>query len=148
LRDAEPIRQAVCARINSSSVLTDEDHLAGENAFGRGGDQNVDALEVWCTVWCAVAAPDPSVPYVSWTMQVDTWGADPERVDRVASGVHNLLHWRPDVASSGILPDLVGYRLADVITAEAAPVDMVDFESPRKIHHRPQQFRVATYPTS
>lgn len=146
MRDAEPIRQAICVRINTNSLLTDEDHLAGQNAYGRGGDVNVDALDVWCTVWNVVAAPDPDVPHVSWTMQVDTWGAEAARVDRVAAAIHDLLHWRADVPGSGILPNLIGYRLADVMTAEATPVDMVDYESPRKIHHRPQQFRVATYP--
>lgn len=146
MRDAEVVRDATCTRINTNATLINAQHLNGTHAYGRGSDVNVDGLNVWCTVWCAVAAPDPDVPYTSWTMHVDTWGEDPVVVDRVAAAVHALLHWRADVAGSGILPDLVGYRLADVISAEAAPVDMIDSEAPRKIHHRPQQFRVATYP--
>lgn len=143
--DMDAVVRAIIARGAGDSALTTL--LGGAHIFRAGANINVENFNKWCTV---AAGPGGrtvgELPLQSRTYDVISCAKTAADAHAVARRWAELLDHQDDVPGSGILPDLVGRRLAEVVYAEASPGEIVEIEAPEKYYQIPQTFRVATYP--
>jgi hypothetical protein len=140
--------KAVIARGNGDATLIGGALLNGQHVYRSGPDVLIENYEAICTVWTVTTGNSGGgLPRASEVIQIDTYAKTAALADAVAKRWRELLDHRQDIPASGTLPGLTGRRLEQPVYLEPSPGDQIEADRPEKIHHRPQQFRVISYPT-
>lgn len=142
-------KRAIEARLRTDAQLVAA--LGGTHVYQRTPTFDVGAVldgsaKGVVTYWFVVSSPDRELPYASELVQIDGWFLKSDDGDAAMERIDAFVPWSPGISGSGILPSLVGRRLAEPIYAEASPPDQLeDVDGIGNLHHKVRQYRVATY---